>query len=145
MLEGSLGSKRPGVNLLERKEPSAWHLVPLNKHLGIQCCNYQFRNHKMFYSRKSRSFNICPSICSCPIAFSSALLFVICLFLFVIMPVVSICIIQFCLLILNSFLFLFFLFHLIIRYSVTQSYFVLILEMCSSYFGPHSNNHPASQ
>jgi hypothetical protein len=40
---------------------------------------------------------------------------------------------------------LFVLFHPIIQYSITQFFFFLILEMCSSYFDPHNYNHPASQ
>jgi hypothetical protein len=34
------------------RKPTAWHLMPLNKHLGKQSCNCQCR----------RSVNICPSV-----------------------------------------------------------------------------------
>ncbi len=43
------------------KKPAAWHLMPHNKHLGKQGCNCQFRNHKIFNTRKYGMVTIQPS------------------------------------------------------------------------------------
>jgi hypothetical protein len=50
------------------RKPTAWHLMPHNKHLGKQGCNCQFRNHKIFNPCKNRSVNFYPSFlfrCNC--------------------------------------------------------------------------------
>ncbi len=36
------------------KKPTAWHLMPHNKHTGKQGCNCQFRNNKIFNPHKHR-------------------------------------------------------------------------------------------
>jgi hypothetical protein len=44
------------------RKPTAWHLMPHNKHLGKQGCNLLFHNHKIFNPRKSRLVNFHPSV-----------------------------------------------------------------------------------
>ncbi len=61
-MEGSLGSKRSRVNLLEKKEPTARHLGPLDKHLGKQGCNCRLQDHKIFNPCENRPVNIRPSV-----------------------------------------------------------------------------------
>ncbi len=68
LLGGSLGSKRPGVSPLERKETNSMTSDASKKHLGKQGCNCQFCKHKIFNPYKTRSVNFCPSalfMCNC--------------------------------------------------------------------------------
>jgi hypothetical protein len=58
------------------RKPTAWHLIPLDKHLGKQGCNFWFRDHEMFNPRISRLVNICPSVLFMFSCISSAWLFV---------------------------------------------------------------------
>jgi cellulose synthase/poly-beta-1,6-N-acetylglucosamine synthase-like glycosyltransferase len=44
------------------QKPTAWYLMPHNKHPDRQGCNYQFCNHKIFSPRKHRLVNIHPSV-----------------------------------------------------------------------------------
>ncbi len=94
-MEGSLGSKRSQVNLLEKKEPTARHLGPLDKHPGKQGCNCRLQDHKILTLAKIGQSTFALQFYSCSIAFSFASLFVssssyvIYLLLFVILPVVS--------------------------------------------------------
>ncbi len=46
----------------KRRKPTAWHLMPLNNHLGKQSCNWRFCKHKRFDPCKNRSVNICPLV-----------------------------------------------------------------------------------
>ncbi len=76
------------------RKPTTWHLMPLDKHLGKQGCNCQFRSHKLFNSQKVGQSTFALQLRSCSNVFSSASLFVaslsfvIYLSLFVILPVV---------------------------------------------------------
>jgi hypothetical protein len=133
------------------RKPTAWHLMPHNKHLGKQGCRCQFRNHKRF--NPHRSVSICPSVLvvsnrivlHCyllPVCYS---LFICCyssscqLFRFTFIHSARSCHIHFCFCFVCSVSFDYSLF----AYSVFFS--VLILEIYSTYFDPHVNNHPASQ
>jgi hypothetical protein len=130
------------------KKLTACHLMPHNKHLGKQGCNFQFRKHKIFNPWKTRSVNFRPSAlftCNCIhfyiihlllIRYSLFyMLFSICVWLFFL----------FCFVVSNSFCFLFILFIRSFNIRLLSIIFVLILEMCSRYFDPHYNNHLASQ
>ncbi len=135
-------------------KPTAWHLMPLNKHLGKQGCNFWFRNHKIFNSCKNSLVNICPSVlfmfdCSSSASlFVASLLSVIFLLSFVTLPVVSY---SHSFILLDHFKFpsVFNSVHsvsidyLLFGYSMLFS--VLTLEMYSRYFEPLNNNHLASQ
>jgi hypothetical protein len=131
--------------------PTAWHLMPPDKHLGKQGCNFWFRDHEIFNPRKSMSVNICPSV-FVHVQFHQFFIVICCQFviqyLFVVIHRLVSCFvftfihsawsfwIRFCFCSVSSDYSLF-------DYSVLFS--VLILEMYSRNFNPHNSNHPASQ
>jgi hypothetical protein len=112
------------------RKPTAWHLMPPDKHLGKHGCNYQFCKHEMFNPCKSRSVNIFPSI-FVHVQLHQFCIVICCQFIFYYLSVVirhlASC---FAFTLIRSsqsfqiwFCFWSFCFHPIIRYSVTQCYF----------------------
>jgi hypothetical protein len=79
------------------RKPTAWHLMPPDKHLGKQGCNLRFPDHEIFDPHKNRSvsrstfalqFLFMFNCISSTSLFFVTLLFVTYLLLFIILPVV---------------------------------------------------------
>jgi hypothetical protein len=107
------------------KKPTACHLMPHNKHLGKQGCNFQFRKHKIFNPWKTRSVNFRPSAlftCNCIqfyiiICCWVVIRYFICCLVFVFDYIFFLfCCFKFILLSVRSV-------HQIIQYSITEYYF----------------------
>ncbi len=126
------------------KKATTWHLMPHNKHLGKQDCNRQFCNHKYLKlantGRSQFTLQIClfnASIfniifCQFIYCYSSA-------FLFIFLSVVLICIHLFLLLFVRSVCF-------IIQCLIIQCYFLFWYWNCIPGISiSHNINHPVSQ